>query len=587
MCGIYLTNMPYKLEEVKEKLEKIKHRGPDYTGIIQHDTLILGHLRLAILDLDARSNQPYQYKNLAIVFNGEIYNFKELRDELEIQGYNFDTASDTEVLIKGYDFWGEKVLEKLNGMFSFAISNSKNNEIFCARDRLGVKPFYYYWKDGQFEICSQLQPLRNKNSKISTEAVSIYLSTGYVPSPFSIYEDIYKLQPGCILNIDLNKKTKSIKRYWDLEKVETLDISYAEAKERVKELLKDAVRIRMQSDVPLGTFLSGGIDSALVTALAAEISNEKIKTFTIGFDDPKHDESKVAEKFAKIIGTEHITTMCKVEDVLDLIPKLIKVYDEPFADSSALPSLLLNKGAKQHATVVLSGDGGDESFIGYKYFHSIGTFEKIQKIPFALRKFIAKFLQNSNKFKSILLCENNTFFIERIFVNEAIHSRNWFEENYFEYLQLSNNSIQKAADLNIKLWLENDSNVKVDRASMAYSVEVRSPFLDYRIIQLTRTLPMEYKFTDGRTKRILRDILSDYIPEDIFNQPKSGFSIPLKKWIKNELKSEIEENIQIEYFKSIKDFPQFYSNLNVENITLKWRLYILSKWLNLNCTNYD
>src|SRR5690554_141817 len=583
MCGIYLTNIPFQEEEVKTKLEKIKYRGPDYTGVLKKDCVTLGHLRLAILDLDQRSNQPFQYNNLTIVYNGEIYNFKDIREELEDLGYSFQTTSDTEVLIKGYDAWGEQILDKLNGMFAFVVYDSNKQEVFCARDRLGVKPFYYYWKDGQFEICSQLQPLMNEESKVSSESVSIYLSTGYVPSPFSILEDVYKLQPGCSLSIDLKKKSKEIKKYWDLEEVEILDVTYDEAKDRVETLLKDAVKIRMQADVPLGTFLSGGIDSALVTALAAEMSSEKIKTFTIGFDDPKYDESKVAEKFASILGTEHTTTTCKVEDVLELIPKLIEVYDEPFADSSALPSLLLNKKTKQHVTVALSGDGGDESFIGYNHFRTILKFKKLEQIPFVFRKTISKLLPKSNKYKNILSCKNENQFIERIFAKNIQLS--WINNHYWQYLNLSNHSLQKAADLNIKLWLENDSNVKVDRASMAYSVEIRSPFLDYRIVELARRLPMSFKFGENKTKRILRDVLSNYIPEEVFNLPKSGFSIPLDKWIKNELRDEIENNITIKSFVSINDFEQIYNGLDFKNNTIKWRLYMLSKWLKQNFSN--
>lgn len=601
MCGIYLTNIPFKEEEVKAKLDKIKYRGPDYMGVLKQDSINLGHLRLAILDLDSRSNQPYQYKHHTIVFNGEIYNFKDIIKELEVLGYSFETTSDTEVLIKGYDAWGEKVLDKLNGMFAFAIYDTKKQEVFCARDRLGVKPFYYYWKNGVFEICSQLQPLMNKNSKVSSEAVSIYLSTGYVPSPFSILEDVYKLQPGCILFIDLKKKSKTIKKYWDLEEVETLDITYDEAKDRIETLLKDAVKIRMQADVPLGTFLSGGIDSALVTAIAAEISEKKIKTFTIGFDDPKYDESKVAEKFASILGTEHTTSTCKVEDVLELIPQLIEVYDEPFADSSALPSLLLNKKTKQHVTVALSGDGGDESFIGYYHFETVSKFKILEKIPFFLRKVAARFLPVSNKLKNILLCKNDNEFIKRIFISDQkllkVKSTDWIEKYYPEFKHLSSNSIQKAADLNIKLWLENDSNLKVDRASMAYSVEVRSPFLDYRIVDFARKLPLDYKFSKGKTKLILKDILSNYIPDEVFNQPKSGFSIPIGTWLKNKLKDDFLKTVTKDFLETLPNLDvkitlqlvdEFFDDrtTNNDNAVYLWRLYVLNKWLkNFNESN--
>jgi len=595
MCGIYLTNFLFTEEEIKTKLEKIKYRGPDHTGVLKKVDVTLGHLRLAILDLDKRSNQPFQFNNYTIVYNGEIYNFKDTRKELETLGYSFQTTSDTEVLIKGYDAWAEKVLDKLNGMFAFAIYDTEKQKVFCARDRLGVKPFYYYWKEGQFEICSQLQPLMNKESKVSSEAVSIYLSTGYVPSPFSILEDVYKLQPGCILSLDLKKKSKKIKKYWDLKKVKTLDITYGEAKNRVERLLKDAVKIRMQADVPLGTFLSGGIDSALVTAMAAEISPAKIKSFTIGFEDSKYDESKVAEKFASILGTEHITTICKEDDVLELIPHLIEVYDEPFADSSALPSLLLNKITKQFVTVALSGDGGDESFIGYNHFNTILKYKKLEKIPFVFRKAFSKFLPDSNKYKNILLCRTENDFIKRVFIGEQSlltkKKSNWIDEEFPTYKTLSLNPIQKTADLNIKLWLENDSNVKVDRASMAYSMEIRSPFLDFRIVELARKLPLNFKFEGNKTKRILRDILSYFIPNDIFNLPKSGFSIPLGKWLKTTLKEDFEQTVTDDFLNNIPNIDIEYTVTMIDeyfndkaigkdsNTELIWRLFILAKWM--------
>lgn len=595
MCGIYLTNIPFGEQQIKSKLEKIKYRGPDYTSVLKRDTITLGHLRLAILDLDQRSNQPFRYKNLTIVYNGEIYNFKDIRGELEGIGYSFQTTSDTEVLIKGYDAWGENVLDKLNGMFAFAIYDSKKQEIFCARDRLGVKPFYYYWKDGEFEICSQLQPLMNEESKVSSEAVSIYLSTGYVPSPFSILEDVYKLQPGCSLSIDLKKKSKEIKKYWDLEEVEILDVTYDEAKDRVETLLKDAVKIRMQADVPLGTFLSGGIDSALVTALAAEMSSKKIKTFTIGFDDPKYDESKVAEKFASIIGTEHTTTICKVEDVLELIPKLIEVYDEPFADSSALPSLLLNSVTKKHATVALSGDGGDESFLGYIHFDLMQKFEKASIVPFQLRKLLTLlpwykiFKGRPETIKSILKSRNADNFAWKIFTGFDTLQKNKHKAwaNYYKgYTSWAKDPIQRMADLNIKLWLENDSNVKVDRASMAYSVEVRSPFLDYRIVEFARTLPVDYRYGNGVKKKIVKDILSEYIPREVFDQPKRGFAVPISEWLKNELKEDVLEklndnflntvpNLDVEKFK-VKMNQYFQGKYNYSSLV--WRLYVLSLW---------
>lgn len=602
MCGIYLTNMPFKKEEVNVKLEKIKYRGPDYTGVLKKDNITLGHLRLAILDLDSRSNQPFHFKHLTIVFNGEIYNFIDVKKKLEKIGYSFSTTSDTEVLIKGYYAWKEKVLDEVNGIFAFAIYDINKQEVFCARDRLGVKPFYYYWKDGEFEICSQLQPIINSETKISTEAVSVYLDYGYVPSPLSIFKNVYKLQPGNYLVLDLKTKTKLIKEYWNLKKIQTLNISYDDAKIKLRELIKDAVKIRMQSDVPIGTFLSGGIDSALVTSIAAELSNEKIKTFTIGFNDPNFNESNTAEQFSSIIGTEHTTTICSINEVFELIPKLFEVYDEPFADSSALPSLLLNKVTKKHVTVALSGDGGDESFLGYVHFDLLQKFKIISIIPFFLRKLLTKsqlyklLKIKKETFINLLLSKNTYEFTRNLFSwFDSLQQNEFVSWNSIYDKKFSKIPIQYLADYNIKLWLENDSNVKVDRASMAYSMEVRSPFLDYRIVEFARELPVSFRYKKGNKKRITKDILEDYIPREIFELPKKGFSIPLGKWIKNELRKDIQLALTDDFLKSVPNLnvKKFKQQLN-DHIQGKndyafniWKLYILYGWLKQNKLNFN
>lgn len=595
MCGIYITNIPYQKSEVVEKLKSIEFRGPDNLGYDKENEVTLAHLRLAILDLDQRSNQPYNFEHLKIVFNGEIYNFKDVKKELIDLGYLFETTSDTEVLIKGYSEWGRELLPKLNGMFAFAIYDTTKGEIFCARDRLGVKPFFYYWKDGDFEIASQLSPLINEKSEISEDAISVYLDCGYVPSPYSILENVYKLSPGNFMVIDLNKKTKVISEYWNLKPVKEKEISYEDAKKELHALLINAVKIRMQSDVPLGAFLSGGIDSSLVAAIASRLSNVPVNTFTIGFEDPKYDESKIAHQFADIIGSNHKETICRPEDVLKMLPNFIKVYDEPFSDSSALPSLLLNSVTKQYATVALSGDGGDESFLGYVHFDLMDKFEKANVVPFFIRKTLSIlpwykiFKGRPETIKSILKSKDTDGFSWKIFTGYDSLQKNekysW-HKYYQGYKKWAKNPKQRLADLNIKLWLENDSNVKVDRASMAYSVEVRSPFLDYRIVEYARTLPVKFRYDNGLKKKIIRDILSEYIPEEIFNQPKRGFAVPISEWLKNELKQDVLEKLN-------DDFLQKVPNLDVEKFKLKmkhyfegkynyshivWRLYVLSLW---------
>jgi asparagine synthase (glutamine-hydrolysing) len=594
MCGIYVTNIPFSEEEIQTKLTSIQFRGPDYTGIQKIGDLTFGHLRLAIMDLDVRSNQPMQFEEFTIVFNGEIYNFAAIKAELIILGYTFYTTGDTEVLLKGYKHWGEKIVPKLNGMFAFTIYNSTSNKLFCSRDRLGVKPFYFSWNNGEFEICSQLRPIC-QNKKLNETAISIYLDCTYIPSPFTIFQDVHKLPPGSNLEIDLTTKSHSISKYWDLEFAKTSQLTYDEAKEKLHELLQDAVKIRLQADVPFGTFLSGGIDSALVSSIASKISKEPIHTFTIGFEDPKYDESKIAHQFATIIQSQHFETICKPEDAIKLIPKLVSVYDEPFGDSSALPSLLLNKMAKQHITMALSGDGGDESFLGYNHFDWVSKFKIFLKTPYLIRVLTSQFLifdvlgKRTQPLKRILKIKSKYDFIAGIFIgyNSLLINRNLDWLSFYDgFKKRSKDLHQATADLNIKLWLENDSNVKVDRASMAYSVEIRSPFLDYRIVEFARTLPVSYRYQKGRKKRILKDILKEYIPEAIFDQPKKGFSVPMNSWIRNELKEEFVQNLPDTFLKQVPNLnvvkfkKMFQSHLagKQDYSSYIWRVYMLSKW---------
>ena len=596
MCGIYLTNIPFKKDEIRAKLKSIEYRGPDYMGIESIDSLHLGHLRLSILDLDARSNQPMTYENLHLVFNGEIYNYLDVKNELLAKGYTFRTESDTEVLLVGYKEWGHELLSKINGMFAFSIYDTENLTVFSARDRLGVKPFYYSWEDGRFEICSQIQPLLS-GKKVNEEAISIYLDCMFIPSPYTIVEKVFKLPPGNFMVVDLKNGTYKVQEYWNLQTVKRKKVSYAEAKEQLTDLLHDAVKIRLQSDVPIGAFLSGGVDSALVSSIAMKVSKSPINTFSVGFDVPEYDESKKAEEYARIIKSNHKTISCKVSDIVELIPKVTEVYGEPFADSSALPSLLLNQVAKKHVTVALAGDGGDESFLGYNYFDSLVRHRTIMDIPFFIRNFLSKpfFLnligQNNHRVKNALKTRTRNDFIENIFSRKGFllskKNQTWMK-HYQGYKTWSKEFLQRAADLNIKLWLENDSNVKVDRASMASSVEVRSPFLDYRIIEFARTLPISFRYQRNRQKRILRDILDEYIPEEIFNQPKKGFSIPLAKWIREDLKNEFVDtlndqflnsvpNLNVEQFKTILKEHLDSKNDHSANI---WKVYILAKWFN-------
>jgi len=599
MCGIYITNLPLKEEKLKIKLDWISHRGPDFIGTFQQDDLSFGHTRLSILDLDSRSNQPMIHEDYVLVFNGEIYNYKTIKAELLELGETFSTQGDSEVLLVGYKRWGKNLVAKLNGMFAFSIYDKKNKEIFSARDRLGVKPFYYSWDKGLFEICSQIKPL-SEGKTIDQEAIEIYLQTCYVPSPWSIYKEVRKLKPGFIMTMKLDSQEIEFEQYWELQTPQQSTLSYEEAKEELHELLKDAVKIRLQSDVPYGSFLSGGIDSALVSAIANKEENGNLKTFTIGFDNPEYDESTLAGTFSEIIESDHQETICSAKDLIDLLPTFFKTYGEPFADSSAIPSLLLNKTTKPQVTVALSGDGGDESFFGYNHFEWLTKVKLFFKIPYAIRKIFAIivplewFGKRGIGIKNILKYKNLNNFIEGIFTGFGslllIRKSNTWLDKYKLFKTLSDLPIQRLADLNIKLWLENDSNVKVDRASMAFGVEVRSPFLDYRVIEFARTLPVSYRFHNGKRKRILRDILNEYIPENIFDVPKKGFAIPLAEWMRNELKEDIIVHLNHDFLnsitclhtKNVKKYMQLHFDNKGDYSPYLWRVFVLSKWFKTN-----
>lgn len=580
MRNIYVTNNSLRINEIK------------FNNDIEFN--LVNNVFIGGVNDCAKKNKDMVFyaENFCTILDGKIYNYNELRTILSNSGVRLESSSDEELFIKAYSTWGHNAFNKINGVFSVVIYDVLRNEVVCARDRLGVKPLYYEWNKGHFQISSQLKLLIDGKQKLSEEAVSIYLSCGYVPSPYSIFAGINKLQPGHILKLDLNKNLKEIKKYWGLAPTETEDLSYSEAKHKVHEILKDAVKVRIDSGDDFCCFLSGGIDSALITAIASEISDKKIKTFTVGFEDAGYDESKVAQQFSDILDTEHHLEILTKEKFIELLPKFMEAYDEPFADSSALPSLLLNKTTKNHVSTAFAGDGGDESFLGYEHFDSVIKFKGLCKVPYVFRKIASVFFPIGSRFKTILTIKSENEFIERVFLgNQELLDKKqtkWVDRFYAGYKILSQHPLQKAADLNIQLWLENDSNVKVDRASRAYGMKVRSPFLDYRIVELARSLPIEYRFSDGIRKKILRDILETYIPRDVFEQPKKGFSIPLSDWLRTVLKSDLELQLSDDVLRAIpnlnvcefKKMMSLHFKGEKDYSTFIWRVYVLVLWMN-------
>ncbi|NCD70554.1 asparagine synthase (glutamine-hydrolyzing) [Mucilaginibacter agri] len=600
MCGIYFTTKIFNDEIIVRKLDRIKFRGPDFSNFINVDNkAILGHNRLAIIDLDARSNQPFKYLHLWIVFNGEIYNFLDLRTKLTAKGFTFSTDSDTEVICAAYLAYGENCVTHFNGMFSFVIYDQENQRVFGAKDRLGKKPLFYRVHNSTLECASQPNEILIGNDlEISDKSLESFLTYSYIPSPESVYKDVFKLSGGYYFTYTLGNNDIKLTKYWDLNYADSLSFShsYNDALEHLESLLTNAVKIRMLSDVPLGAFLSGGIDSSLISAIANRVSSTQLKTFSVKFNEGRFDESVHAASTAKYLGTNHTTIECNYEDGIDLIQKLPEFYDEPFGDSSAIPSMLLSKSAKKYVTVALSGDGGDEGFLGYNHFDIINKASSLYRVPYLIRFLAGNVLNISNSYKAQIISAflqypDMNMFIQKIFetfqpiFNYPVSTNH---KDVGAIKKLKYNDLQKAADINIKLWLENDSNVKVDRASMSASLEVRSPLLDYRIIEFARTLPVDFRYQKGNKKRILKDLTYKFIPKEMLDRPKTGFTMPFEEWFRDKLKPFVYDTITEENLKLIPlDLNTKYI-LNSIDLHMQrkknfyptiWNLIVLITWL--------
>ena len=596
MCGIsgiikQNNTNTFDLEsEIVKMSQSLRHRGPDNSGtwIDNNNGVALGHQRLSILDLSAAGNQPMQLqnKNLVLSFNGEIYNHLEIREKLENQSqgnFKWMSHSDTETLLRAFENWGtSETLKICSGMFSIALWNKKKKILTLARDRFGEKPLYYGWVNNDFIFASEIKAIKtNKsfNNSICKNSLDHYLKVNYVPAPFSIYKNIFKLESGTY--IEINKSTKNVgqikkKIFWSLEssiknnKLSTIrDESYI-IKKLEKKLIK-SVKSQMLSDVPLGGFLSGGVDSSLITALMQNENNQSIKTFTIGFQDKQFDESIYAKKISNYLGTDHNEIIISDKDCRDVIPLLPKIYDEPFADSSQIPTYLICKVAKQNVTVALSGDGGDEIFGGYnRYTWGPRIWEKISILPFSLRKKLGelslKFLERNlniifNLFvnrggykihkigKALINSTNIDNFMQNMTLewkeeNSLIldHKNNLFENSYIFQNKINNlnftfnDPISKMIYLDTVTYLQDDILCKLDRAAMSNSLETRLPFLDKEVIEFANKIPIDIKIKNGIGKWPLKQILSKYIPKDLIDRPKTGFSIPLGKWLKGPLR---------------------------------------------------
>ncbi|MDX2359909.1 MAG: asparagine synthase (glutamine-hydrolyzing) [Crocinitomicaceae bacterium] len=571
---------------LKSMTSTLAHRGPDGEGTefieLPQAQIGLGHRRLAILDLSDQGKQPMRFGSYWMCFNGEIYNFIEIRNELESRGHTFSGNSDSEMILHAYQEWGAKCLDRFIGMFAIFIYNEKDSSVFCARDRAGVKPFFFYMHDGLFMFASELKAFHAHTEfkkSINKDAVAAFMQYGNVPTPYCIFDYCSKIRPGHYFTIDLNNPPKDLEQikqvqYWnvyDSYNSPKLDISYEEAKIETSTLLKSAFNYRMVSDVPVGVFLSGGFDSACVTAILQKDRTEQLKTFTIGVPDIGLNEAPYAKELAHHLGTNHTEITCTQKEALELIKDLPFFFDEPFADSSAIPTTLVSRMARKEVTVALSADAGDEIFAGYnRYDYLLRYGKKLERIPGFARKSMANIMRavpseripvlrnkynfhnRYEKLKNVLQNPSNEHImlsLSQQFTDTQMKEMMEVDFHHLETYYASNemkgdfSPLSYMMAIDYQTYLIDDILQKVDRSTMSQSLEGREPFLDQRIIEFAAQLPDSYKYHNGVKKRILRDLVYEYVPKEMMDRPKMGFAIPIAEWLKNDLRDLVEEYI--------------------------------------------
>jgi asparagine synthase (glutamine-hydrolysing) len=568
MCGIAGFISPEKQftqQQLKDAAGVLQHRGPDAAGFYfsEDNTTGLAHRRLSILDLSTAADQPMHSANgrYCIVFNGEVYNFNELKKELVDNGTSLKTTSDTEVILELFAQKGPACFSLLNGMFAFAIFDKKENQLTLCRDHLGIKPMFYYCGTDGFVFASELKAIKAFKAKklsINRASVPYFLHLGYIPEPLTVYNDVYKFPSASYVqltvgNIFINEIQTGLRTFWKPELLinDNVECNEASAKKQLKTLLEDAVQKQLVSDVPIGTFLSGGVDSSLVTAIASKFTNNKIKTFSIAVDNGKYNESSYAKAVAKELNTEHHEFCVTENEVMEMADKLLSAYDEPYADPSAFPTMIVSKLARQEVTVALTGDGGDELFMGYNSYSwakrlSNPVTPLIRRPLHYASKFMGQRLERAGQmynYKTAHNLHSHIFSTEQYYFNE-FDLKGMLRQPAFDFdaintlhvpgRKLSGAESQSLWDL--KSYLKDELLVKVDRASMQFSLETRVPLLDYRVAEFALNLHPSLKINDkGVMKYLLKEVLYDYLPSEIFNRPKWGFTIPLSKWLRTDM----------------------------------------------------
>ncbi len=552
------------------------HRGPDGDGVHLEPGVALGHRRLSIIDI-ATGQQPLfnEDGSVVVVFNGEIYNYQELIPELQALGHVFHTRSDTEVIVHGWESWGEKCVERFRGMFAFALHDRNSETLFLARDRLGVKPLYYsLLPDGSLVFGSELKSLLahpHLRRDIDPCAVEEYFALGYVAEPRAIFTGTQKLPPACSLVIRRGQPMRAPRQYWDVRFAPDERMGLGDACEELDRRLEDSIRLRMISEVPLGAFLSGGVDSSAVVATMARISSDPVNTCSIAFDDAQFDESKFAQQVADRYRTRHFVDRVASQD-FDLVDQLAQIYDEPFADSSAIPTYRVCQLARKHVTVALSGDGGDENFAGYRRYRMHLMEERMRSaFPLGLRRpvfgllgrvypkalWAPRVLRAKSTFESLARTQVEGYLHGVSIIREPMRSQMFsapFRGRLGGYRALDvfeRHAAQCGTDdplsvvqyLDLKTYLVGDINTKVDRASMAHSLEVREPLMDHPLVEWLATLPRELKVQGTEGKVLLKKAMAPHLPHEIMYRPKMGFAVPLAQWFRGPLRQRVQDSV--------------------------------------------
>jgi asparagine synthase (glutamine-hydrolysing) len=615
---------------INDMRDTMTYGGPDDCGSFVHSNgnceVALGHRRLSIIDVSKNGHQPMRSvdESVVIIFNGEIYNYEEIRTQLSNDGTYFKTHSDTEVIIEAYNKWGINCINMFIGMFAFLLLDKKLNTLYAVRDRAGIKPLYYYKKDGFILLGSELKCFHKHpgfQKKINSDALALYLQFGYIPAPHCIFKNAFKILPGHYLTINLDNINIDDTCYWSAVEVYKApllsNIKMPEIISETEKLLVSACNYRMVADVPVGVFLSGGYDSSLVTTLLQKERTEKIKTFTIGFNENKFNEAPFAKKVAEHLGTNHTEYYCTQKDALEILPLLPDIYDEPFGDSSAIPTTLVSRLARQSVKVALSADGGDEVFGGYdKYSSIIWLKEKLQSLPQTLQKLTGSLSHSLNPESFFASSATNTLSKKISKFSKILRSDTmaeilyWYSINFtpkqlknlllvpFEIVNTNFNEWsvfnKKNDDINTMLaidyitYLPDDILTKVDRATMSVSLEGREPLLDHRLLEWMAKIPGTTKINNGIKKYILKEIVHKYIPKTMMNRPKMGFGVPIEVWFKKDLKEYFESYLgeaalrkhglfNIKYIQKKKE--TYYSGRgNKSLISELWFLLMFQMW---------